>query len=93
MKISLGEKEVDLALAIPVTLGDIRVLKKDHGVKMTQLSEMDADIVAMVVLVLAQKVDKTITEEDINKLPLTKIAEVAMFLQTKAYTGDDDHPT
>ena len=42
MKIQLGEKEYDLAAAMPLTLGDLRRLKKEHGVELKDFAAMDA---------------------------------------------------
>ena len=80
MKITLGEKEYDLEKSLPVTLGDIRKLKNAHGIKLSDLASMDADVVAKVLLMLCQKVDAAITEEMIDGLPLTDIDKVAAFL-------------
>lgn len=90
MLIKLGEKEYDLRAALPVTLGDIRRLKKNHGLKLADLASMDLDVVAMVLLILCQKVDAAITEEMIDTIPITRLAEVAAFLESAVVP---DHPT
>lgn len=80
MKIQLGEKEYDLEKSLPVTLGDIRRLKREHNVKISDLASMDADVVAKVLLMLCQKVDPEITEALIDGVPLSEIDQVARFL-------------
>lgn len=80
MKITLGEKEYDLGKALPVTLGDIRRLKKDHGVALTDLASMDLDVVAKVLLMLCQKIDPAITEALVDGVPLMLMGEVMVFL-------------
>lgn len=88
MKIKLGEKEVDLKAALPITLGDVRRLKKDFGVKLADLSNMDADIIAKIVLMLSQKVNVTITEAEVDTIPLVQLGDIAIFLQTDAVEAD-----
>ena len=80
MKITLGEKEYDLEKSLPVTLGDIRRLKSEYGVQLADLSSMDLDVVAKVLLMLCRKVDKDITEAMVDELPIEKVGEVASFL-------------
>ena len=80
MKITLGEKEYDLEKSLPVTLGDIRRLKSEYGVQLADLSSMDLDVVAKVLLMLCRKVDKDITEAMVDDLPIEKVGEVASFL-------------
>jgi hypothetical protein len=84
MKITLGEKEYDLVQAMPITLGDIRRLRKEYNIKMSDLAAMDADIVATVLLMLCKKVDAGITEDMVNSLPLTMLGKVAKFLSDAA---------
>jgi len=90
MKITLGEKEYDLAGALPVTLGDIRRLKRVHGIQLSDLASMDLDIVAKVFLMLCQKIDSAITEEMVDAIPLTMMDEVSKFLSKAAVP---DRPT
>jgi len=80
LKITLGEKEYDLEKSLPVTLGDIRRLKSEYGVQLADLSSMDLDVVAKVLLMLCRKVDKDITEAMVDDLPIEKVGEVASFL-------------
>ncbi len=80
MEIVLGDKTYDLEKSLPVTLGDIRRLKKDHGVVLADLASMDLDIVAKVLLMLCQKVDPAITEALIDGVPLMLMGEVMVFL-------------
>lgn len=82
MKIKLGEQECDLSEALPITLGDIRRLKKEYKVKLEDLASMDVDVVACVLLMLARKVHPEVTEEMIDCLELFRLNEVAVFLGT-----------
>ena len=90
MKIKLGEKEYDLEKSLPVTLGDIRRLKQDHGVKLDDLNSMDIDVVAKVLLLLCQKVDPAITEALVDTVPLMELGRIANFL---AMAASPDFPT
>lgn len=90
MKIKLGEKEIDLKLALPIVLGDVRKLKKVHGVNLKDLGSMDADTIAKIVLVLSQKIDPTVTEAEVDMLPMEQVGAVAIFL---GEAGENDVPT
>ena len=80
MKITLGEKEYDLAKALPITLGDVRRLKHVHGIQLSDLASMDLDIVAKVFLMLCQKIDPDITEDMVDAIPLLQMNKVSQFL-------------
>ena len=80
MKITLGEKEYDLEKSLPITLGDIKKLKAVHGVRLADLSSMDADIVSKVLLLMCQKVNADITENMVDDIPLVLLGEIAEFL-------------
>lgn len=80
MKIHLGEKEYDLAQALPLTLGDLRRLKKEQGVELKDLANMDVEVVVKVMLHIAHKLDTAVTEAQIDELPVTALRDVAEFL-------------
>lgn len=92
MKIRLGEKELDLSQAVPITLGDTRWLKKTYGVKLSELSQIDADIMSHVLHMLCRKVDPGVTEAEVDLITLPEIARLTEYLQTAAFT-DADRPT
>ena len=80
MEIVLGDKTYDLEKALPITLGDIKKLKAVHGVRLADLSSMDADIVSKVLLLMCQKVNTDITENMVDAIPLVLLGEIAEFL-------------
>lgn len=80
MKIHLGEKEYDLAQALPLTLGDLRRLKKEQGVELKDLASMDVEVVVKVMLLITHKLDPIVTEAQIDALPITVLRDVAEFL-------------
>lgn len=88
MKIRLGEKEYDLAPALPLTLGDLRRLKKDHGVQLQDLSSMDANTLVKILLLLAQKVDPEVVEAQVDAVPVTELIEISKFLASAATVPD-----
>lgn len=90
MKVTLGEKEYDLSSALPLTLGDLKKLKRDHNVSLLDLGSLDPVTIVAVLLVIAQKVDQAITEEMIDKIPMNRLADIAKFL---GGTSEPDRPT
>ena len=94
MKIRLGEKEYDLSLALPVTLGDVRYLQREHGIKLQNLADINAETLGKIIFMLCRKVLPTVTEEEVDKLPLAELASVSDFLREQAYSrGEIDRPT
>ena len=92
MKIRLGEKEIDLSLALPVTMGDMRKIKREHGFGLAELATWDEDKIMAVALVLAQKVTP-VTMEEFEKIKLTDIPELVVFLTEAQGATGIDHPT
>lgn len=92
MKVQMGRKEVDLSTAVPLTLGDIRKLSKEYGVKMGDLGSNDHESTHKILLYLARKAGVAdITEEDVDAIPLGVLVEVTQYL---AATGArTDRPT
>lgn len=90
MKVTLGEKEYDLSSALPLTLGDLKKLKRDHNVSLLDLRSLDPVTIVAVLLVIAQKVDSAITEEMIDKIPMNRLTDIAKFL---GGSSEPDRPT
>lgn len=93
MKIRLGEKEIDLAAALPIKMGDMRKLKREHGYGLAQLVEWDEDKLMAVALVLAQKIEPSITMEDLDNLNLEDMPELVTFVHDAQGAKGIDRPT
>ena len=90
MKIVLGENTYDLTQALPLTLGDLRRLKKEQGVEIKDLAAMDVGVVVKLMLHIFHKLDPAVTEEQVDNLPITVLADVAAFLSAATVP---DRPT
>ena len=94
MKLQLGDKEVDLNGAFPLTIGDVKMLET-IGV-MDAKGEMDAgsvDVVSKLLLHLARKVDSEVTEAEIDDIPVHTLTALAPFLESKMKEVGIDRPT
>ncbi len=90
MQIQLADTTYDLSGALPLTLGDLRRLKKEQGVTLENLASMDVDVVAKVMLHVFRKVDAAVTEDQIDSLPVTRLSDIARFIQSATIP---DRPT
>ena len=94
MKLQLGEKQVDLNDAFPLTIGDIKALET-IGV-IDNKEEMNAGSVTMIsklVFHLARKVDSEVTEAEIDAIPVHKLKDLGPFLDSKMKEVGIDRPT
>lgn len=92
MKITLKGVEHDATKALPLVWGDYRKLKKEHGVTQASLRAADDDALFAFALVVAQKLDPTVTVADLEALPLN---DGYAFIRFAANAGEGvvDHPT
>lgn len=90
MKIKLGEKEYDLGLALPLTLGDLRRLKKEHNTTLSDLQTMDVEVIIKVLLLIFRKLDPEVTEDLVDTVPVHQLSAIATFLSEAAIP---DRPT
>ena len=94
MKLKVGEKQVDLNGAFPLTVGDVKVLEA-IGI-MDSKGEMNTGSVTLVsklLLHLVHKVDEQVTEADIDAIPIHELADLAPFLESKMKEVGIDRPT
>lgn len=76
----INGKQVDLAKALPVTIGDLRELKKT-GIEINNAEVMrDPDNLAAFLLHMTRKVDESVTEEDINSISIDRLTEMVNVL-------------
>lgn len=80
MKIKLGEKEYDLAQALPLTLGDLRKLKKEYNTTLSDLQTMDVEVIIKVLLLIFRKLDPEVSEEALDAVPISLLGDIARFL-------------
>lgn len=81
MKITVNGKEVDTDKALPLQLRDLRRLKREFKIDLVEGLSGDVERQFGFLLVLFQKANKDITEEDVESLtlPQTRDAIVAGF--------------
>ena len=91
----LGGVEVDLAKALPLTLGDMRQLEKLGLVTAKgdlQVAGMDG--IAKILHLLVQKVNKDILLESLDTLAVSKVTRAFLFIQKQIMEGEPDlNPT
>lgn len=87
----IGGREVALSKALPLTLGDFRALKREHGIDQNGLAAGDVETIAKLVLYLAKKVDPTVTETEVDAISMTDIP--AMIASIGEKQGELDRPT
>ena len=94
MILRMGDKEVDLARAFPLILGDIMSLE-ELGV-MDEKGNMDTSSptkFGKLLLHLAQKVDETTTLDDIKKIDLDKFDAIGKLFVKKLKETKVNPPT
>lgn len=91
MIIKLGEKEVDLDKAFPITLGDLKRMERENLMTAEALKSPSA--ISKVLLMLVQKTDKEITEEQLDSIPARDLAGLGEFLSEKFAEDRPDRPT
>ena len=87
----LGSAEVDLAKALPLTLGDMRRLEALGLV--TQKGDLQVtgmDGIAKILHLLVQKVNKDIPLETLDSLAVSKVTRAFLFIQRQIMEGEPD---
>lgn len=71
LKLTLNGKELDLSNAVPLTIGDIRHLKKlGYDVLKMDTANLEVDQIVGLLKYVCNKVDPSVTDEDIESMPL-----------------------
>ena len=86
--VKLGGKDVDLARAMPPTIGDLKKLKRDFGFTEELLAKGDMTAAAAFLLVLLQKLDGTLTEAQLDALPLREAESAFRFIARESQVID-----
>ncbi len=93
MLVKLGKHEIDLSKAAPLTLGDWRFLQQEGLIDKKDgaenLSLEGADNVIKMLFHFSQKVNKKVTMEDIEGIPISDLPNVAEEL-TKIFGTEKD---
>lgn len=81
----ISGKEVDLGKSLPLTIGDMRKLKKDYAVDLSKLDGgVGVEDISSLLYYLCHKSNAEITLDDIDNIPsswLQKIMEIFQALQ------------
>jgi hypothetical protein len=100
MKISINEKKVDLALAFPLTLGDLRALGKGGMLNAAGDVEMGGieGVIGLLMHVSnkalkAEGTDVEISEEDVETVPVNEMAGITSFFAEAMASEETDRPT
>lgn len=81
-EIKIGNKTIDLSGALPLTLGDWKAFEKKKLItKDGEVEIKGASQVCILLLHLAQKVDRTVTEKDIETLPLDDLPKITKWIE------------
>lgn len=80
MKITVSGKEVDLAQALPMTVGDMRKLKKVGVDYPGNFNTRDPDHVVLFIHYFCNKTGQELTEDEVDTLTLKEAMAVLHFL-------------
>lgn len=97
-KIKLGKKTIDLSKAMPLTIGDWKAFERLEIVtKDGNMGVAGATQVCALLLHLAQKVDKGVSEKDIEAIPLEELPRltkwVDQIMKIEQEVKEEDHPS
>ena len=93
MKITLKGREHEVESALPLTWGDYRKMKREHGVAREELRTGSDEAIFGLLVVILQKLDPSVTPEDAEALPLEKGFEVVNVISEAARKQIVDRPT
>lgn len=96
MILKAGDKRVELDKAFPMTIGDMRALKKLGVIDPKgDMDTGDPDKLAVMVLYLARKVDAEVTEQDVDKIDIGQVKKMGDFIEAKMEEAglEVDRPT
>ena len=96
MILKAGDKRIDFEKAFPITIGDMRALKK-HGVidPKGDMDTGDPDKLAAMLLYLARKVNSEVTEADVDAIEVGEVKKLGEFIEAKMEESglEVDRPT
>ena len=81
LRIKLNGKDIDLSNAVPLTIGDIRALKKlGYDVLKLNTDTMDVDQIIGLLKYVCNKVDESITEADVETISLPTMNAISRIM-------------
>ena len=84
MILKAGDRKIDLNEAFPMTIGDMRALKKLGAIDPKgEMDTGDPDKLAVMVLYLARKVDKEVSEENVDDIDIGQVKKMGDFIELK----------
>jgi hypothetical protein len=92
IKLGSTGKTVDVSKAVPLTIGDFRRLKKDHGVDQKDLLVGDIETTCKMMFFILHKADANITESDSELLTFKQVSEINIYL-SDTVKEEVDRPT
>ena len=96
MILKAGDKRIDLEKAFPMTIGDMRALKKLGVIDRSgDMDTGDPDKLAAMILHLARKVDAEVNEADVDKIEIADVKKMGDFIEAKMKEAglEVDRPT
>ena len=88
----IGDKDVDLSKAMPLTIGDMKALKK-AGLDLARMrpgTDLDSDQVLAMIEHVVMKANPAVTVADLDATPITALATISAEIQEKMTAGDSD---
>ena len=84
MILKAGDKRIDFEKAFPITIGDMRALKKLGVIDPKgDMDTGDPDKLAAMLLYLARKVDKEVSEQDVDMISVGDVKKMGDFMERK----------
>lgn len=88
-KVKIGNREVDLSKAYPLTLGDARALKAQN-VDVLNIGTLDIEQVIAFISYIGKKACPELTEDDVLSTPVNVLAEMATQFGDSDKLGEGD---
>ena len=82
--VKIGNKQVDFAKALPLTLGDVKALIRAGALGADGKPPSDGSVESAIqfISVLARKAEQSLTEADIDATPYLELTGVSKILET-----------
>lgn len=81
--IKVNGKEANLRKSVPLTIGDMKKLKKEHGVNLAKLGNdgIDIDDMSSLLYYISHKANSDITVDDVDMLPSSSLGNIMTIFQ------------
>ena len=91
----IGDKDVDLSKAMPLTIGDMKALKK-VGLDLASMrpgTDLDGDQVLAMIEHVVRKANPAVTIEDLDATPITFLTTISAEIQELMKVGGNNDPS